>query len=54
MSPVEFKKTPCRPVDFKGQGPPDNLVSIRRGDKVIVGLCKTGEIRDSVGIKWRR
>ena len=21
MSPVEFKKTPCRPVDFKGQGP---------------------------------
>ena len=21
MSPVEFKKTPCRPVEFKGQGP---------------------------------
>ena len=21
MSPVEFKKTLCRPVDFKGQGP---------------------------------
>ena len=21
MSPVEFKKTPCRPVDFKGQWP---------------------------------
>ena len=20
MSPVEFKKTPCRPVDFKGKG----------------------------------
>ena len=22
MSPVEFKKTTCRCVDFKGQGPP--------------------------------
>ena len=21
MSTVKFKKTPCRPVDFKGQGP---------------------------------
>ena len=21
MSPVEFKKRPCRPVKFKGQGP---------------------------------
>ena len=21
MSPVDFKKWPCRPVDFKGQGP---------------------------------
>ena len=21
MSPVEFKKTSCRPVDFKGQAP---------------------------------
>ena len=21
MLPVEFKKTPCRPVEFKGQGP---------------------------------
>ena len=21
MSPVEFKKTPCHPVEFKGQGP---------------------------------
>ena len=21
MSPVEFKKMPCRPVEFKGQGP---------------------------------
>ena len=21
MSPVEFKKTLCRPVEFKGQGP---------------------------------
>ena len=25
MSPVEFKKRPCRPVEFKGQGP---LVSV--------------------------
>ena len=23
MSPVEFKKMPRRPVEFKGQGPPD-------------------------------
>ena len=23
MSHVEFKKCPCRPVDFRGQGPPD-------------------------------
>ena len=21
MSPVDFKKWPCRPVEFKGQGP---------------------------------
>ena len=27
MSPVEIKKRPCRPVEFKGQGP---LVSVRR------------------------
>ena len=23
MSPVEFKKMPCRPVEFKDQGPPN-------------------------------
>ena len=21
MLPVKFKKTPCRPIEFKGQGP---------------------------------
>ena len=21
MSPVDFKKWPCRPIEFKGQGP---------------------------------
>ena len=25
MSPVEFKKGPCRPVDFKGQGPQKSI-----------------------------
>ena len=25
MSPVEFKKMSCRPVEFKGQGPSDNI-----------------------------
>ena len=29
MSPVEFKRTPCRPVDFNGQGPHYS----RAGDK---------------------
>ena len=28
MSPVEFKKRPCRPVEFKGQGPLDVLLNI--------------------------
>ena len=26
MSPVEFKKMACHPVEFKGQGPPEGLV----------------------------
>ena len=25
MSPVEFTKRPCRPVDFRGQGPSGRL-----------------------------
>ena len=25
MSPVEFKKRPCHPVEFKGQGPYDSI-----------------------------
>ena len=36
MSPVEFKKTLCRPVEFKGQGPhlltaPDKVTGDRTG-----------------------
>ena len=30
MSPVEFKKRPCRPVEFKGQGPYDEAKHTRR------------------------
>ena len=25
MSPVDFKKWPCHPVEFKGQGPPRTI-----------------------------
>ena len=30
MSPVEFKKGPCRPVEFKGQGPQTTLLGSTR------------------------
>ena len=29
MSPVNFKKRPCRPVEFKGQGPQEEVYRIR-------------------------
>ena len=38
MSPVDFKKWPCRPVEFRGQGPPfyPNLISaLRLGIRII-------------------
>ena len=31
MSHVDFKKKPCRPVDFKGQGPPRSHCTSRPG-----------------------
>ena len=37
MSPVEYNKNPCRPVDFKGQGSPDNQEQL--------GLPSLSEIR---------
>ena len=33
MSPVDFKKWPCHPVEFKGQGP-------QYKSEGWVGLCK--------------
>ena len=39
MSPVEFKKKPCRPVEFKGQGPVIVLCNKSRvciGDNVLL------------------
>ena len=32
MSPVDFKKWPCPPVEFRGQGP---LKRLLRKDKVV-------------------
>ena len=37
MSPVEFKKRPCRPVEFKGQGPHGSYI-----DKINM-LSSAGE-----------
>ena len=35
MSPVEFKKTLCRPADFKGQGSQDGkLTGLGAGHRV--------------------
>ena len=31
MSHVDFKKWPCHPVEFKGQGPPRSHCTSRRG-----------------------
>ena len=28
MSPVDFKKWPCGPVEFKGQGPLNHVILI--------------------------
>ena len=28
MSPVEFKKRPCQPVEFKGQGPQAKVIQL--------------------------
>ena len=41
MSPVEFKKTLCRPVDFKGQGPPysSETYQNRPGNFLVVCLA---------------
>ena len=36
MSPVEFKKRLCRPVEFKGQGPPLYRPTVR-GDNDLQG-----------------
>ena len=37
MSPVEFKKTPCRPVELNGQGPHDYMLNTH----LIKGLMRT-------------
>ena len=35
MSPVNFRKRPCRPVEFKGQEPPDGRPTLLAGDIFI-------------------
>ena len=44
MSPVEFTKKPCRPVEFKGQGPLDSMWDAAAGPGSILptpSLCQT-------------
>ena len=36
MSPVDFKKWPCRPVEFKGQGPPSAMLAVETRQVIIV------------------
>ena len=63
MSHVEFKKVPCRPVDFRGQGPyfgDKRWVPPRRtnGDfrELLLGSCAGCKVVDqalSSGTTWR-
>ena len=39
MSPVEFKKTSCRPVDFKGQGFPGGAVVLNIDWRYVGNIC---------------
>ena len=43
MSHVDFKKRPCRPVEFKGQGP-SSCTPCTGGCQVLSGAQSTGEI----------
>ena len=39
MSPVDFKKWPCHPVEFKGQGPQVSATAT-----VLPWRCSQGEV----------
>ena len=55
MSPVEFKKMPCRPVEFKGQGPlsTSKLLSskgiTKKRTMLIPAMCVTLHLVNCVG-----
>ena len=44
MLPVEFKKMPCRPVEFKGQGPRVNLLVLSQQSGAVPGLTQGGAV----------
>ena len=43
MSPVEFKKTLCHPVEFKGQGPRHSLGGGGGDGSVILNISELFE-----------
>ena len=45
MSPVGFRKWLCRPVKFKGQGPPKCTLSTRSLGHLVSGECYRESIR---------
>ena len=53
MSPVDFKKRPCRPVKFMGQGPPKCSLSTCWLGHLVSGECYGESIRqrmDPLGV----
>ena len=46
MLPVEFKKTLCRPVEFKGQGPLSNPISggVDGGSRCRMSIIRNGNV----------
>ena len=51
MSPVEFKKRLCNPVEFKGQGPPCRMSNLRNGRVALSILGVKGHMDT---LAWRQ
>ena len=56
MSPVEVKKMPCCPVEFKGQGPLPELQRVLLvlgprggGHQAVGGVGEVGQVPGAVG-----
>ena len=53
MSPVEFKKMPCRPVEFKGQGPlSPTLAELQLANMQTKGDLYINEINNNISFHY--